>query len=300
MAHRQRVTFQSGGVECAGYFYWPSKQTQPAPCVVLCNGFSGTMDWILSQFAERFASSGMAAFIFDYRHFGESEGSPRQLIVVERQRQDILAALTFVRNEARIDRARIALWGTSLGGGHVIDIASRDPEIAAVIAQVPGIDMVRKEARATIDIPAPTLIKLLAAAVWDAVRGLLGLSPFYIKVFGQPGDLAIFTDPALKVRFDAIKQGSPTWRNEFTPRFYLAPPRYRDGAAENIKAPLLVIVAEQDVYANPKFQAEVGRRAPSGEVKHYPGGHFDIYHALFEEVVRDEIAFLRAKLGGVR
>jgi hypothetical protein len=44
MAHRQRMTFQSGGVECAGYFYWPLKQTESVPCIVLCNGFSGTMD----------------------------------------------------------------------------------------------------------------------------------------------------------------------------------------------------------------------------------------------------------------
>jgi alpha-beta hydrolase superfamily lysophospholipase len=256
------------------------------------------MDWMLPQFAERFASVGIAAFTFDYRHFGESQGRPRQLISVRRQRQDIMAALRFVRAQANIDTGRIALWGTSLGGGHVIDIASRDPGVAAVIAQVPGLDFVRKEARATIAIPSSTVARLLTAAAWDGLRGLLGLSPRYVKVFGQPGELAIFTEPALQERFHALVQGSPTWRNEFTPRFYLAPPRYRDGTAERIKAPVLVAIAEEDVYANPAFQAWVGGRAPSGEVRRYHGGHFDVYHDLFEEVVRDQIAFLERYVAG--
>lgn len=298
MIERVRVTFKSQGVECAGCFYWPEKPRAPLPCVVLCNGFSGTMDWMLPQFAERFALAEIAAFTFDYRHFGESQGRPRQLISVRRQRQDIMAALRFVRAQANIDTGRIALWGTSLGGGHVIDIASRDPGVAAVIAQVPGLDFVRKEARATIAIPSSTVARLLAAAAWDGLRGLLGLSPRYVKVFGQPGELAIFTEPALQERFHALVQGSPTWRNEFTPRFYLAPPRYRDGTAERIKAPVLVAIAEEDVYANPAFQAWVGGRAPSGEVRRYHSGHFDVYHDLFEEVVRDQTTFLERYVAG--
>ena len=142
-----------------------------------------------------------------------------------------MAALRFVRAQANIDVGRIALWGTSMGGGHVIDIASRDPGIAAVIAQVPGLDFVRKEARATIEIPSSTVARLLDAAVWDGLRGLLGLSPYYVKVFGQPGELAIFTEPELQEICPALTHGSPTWRNESTPRFYLAPLRYRDGTA---------------------------------------------------------------------
>ena len=79
MRHRERVSFPSGGVECAGYWYHPARGERTAPCVVLATGFSGTMDWIVPSFAERFAAAGMATLIFDYRHFGESGGEPRQL-----------------------------------------------------------------------------------------------------------------------------------------------------------------------------------------------------------------------------
>jgi hypothetical protein len=156
--------------------------------------------------------------------------------------------------------------------------------------------MVAKDARAIIKIPTSTIVKLLAAAVWDGLRGALGLSPFYVKVYGKPGDLAVFSDPALAPRFEAVEKGSATWRNEFTPRFYLAPPRYREGMAERIKMPLLVGIAEQEVYANPTFQARVAKAAPRSEVKWYPGQHFDFYHDLFEPVVADQVAFLSTHL----
>jgi uncharacterized protein len=293
---RERVTFRSGRETCAGYLYRPQAVAGDTPCVVMGSGFSGTMDWILPAFARVFAEAGLAALIFDYRTFGESGGFPRQWISVRRQRQDIRAAVKFARTLPGIDAKRIALWGTSMGGGHMIDIAAGDARVAAVVAQVPGIDMVRKDARATIVIPTGTIMRLLAAAVWDGIRGALGIEPYYVKVFGKPGELAIFTDPALMPRFEALQKGSPTWRNAFTPRFYLAPPRYREGTAERIKAPLLVCIAKQDVYANPAFQAYVASRAPRGEVKRYDAPHFGLYHEAFEAASRDQAAFLTTHL----
>ncbi|MCE7984367.1 MAG: alpha/beta fold hydrolase [Caldilinea sp. CFX5] len=293
---RTRVAFVAGGVNCAGYLYRPAVAGGSTPCVVMANGFSNTMDWILPAYAERFAAAGFAVLLFDYRHFGESEGKPRQLVSVKRQREDIGAAIRFARAQADLDPNRIALWGTSLGGGHVIAVAAADPRIAAVIAQAPGIDMVSKEARATIKVPPVVIRKLLTAAVRDAIQGLFGLPPYYAKVFGEPGEAAVFTAPELKPRFAALMQGSATWRNQFTPRFYLALPRYQPGTAERLVMPLLVCVADQEVYANPAFQVKIGQQAPRGEVRHYPGEHFDLYHGLFAQVIADEIDFLQRHL----
>lgn len=293
---RTRISFESKGLNCAGYLYRPLDRGGRLPCVILANGFSNTMDWILPAYAERFAAAGFAVLIFDYRYFGESEGQPRQLIDVKQQRDDIRSAIRFARTLPEIDADRIALWGSSLGGGHVIAVAATEPSIAAVIAQVPGLDMVSKEARATIKVPTSVLLKLLGAAIRDAIQGFLGLPPYYVKVFGEPGETAVFSDPKLKPRFEALIKGSPTWRNEFTPRFYLALPRYQPGMMEKLHMPLLVCVAEQEVYSNPDFQTKIARQAPRGEVLTYPGEHFDFYHGLFDEVVADEIAFLQSHL----
>jgi uncharacterized protein len=293
---RTRVSVESGGLNCAGYLYRPANASGNVPCVVMANGFSNTMDWILPAYAERFAAAGFAVLIFDYRYFGESEGQPRQLVSVKRQREDIRSAIRFARNQTSSDPNRIALWGTSLGGGHVIAVAAEEPRIAAVIAQVPGIDMVSKEARATIKIPISVILRLLAAAVRDAIQGFLGFAPYYAKVFGEPGETAVFTAPDLKQRFEALMKGNPTWRNAFTPRFYLALPRYQPGTMEKLNMPLLVCVADQEVYGNPAFQVKLAKQAPRGEVLRYPGEHFDIYHGMFEQVIADEIDFLRRHL----
>ena len=51
---------------------------------------------------------------------------------------------------------------------------------------------------------------------------------------------------------------------------------YREGTAERLRMPLLVCVADRDVNASPRFAEYVANRAPRGEVKHYPAGHFDV------------------------
>ena len=39
----------------------------------------------------------MAAFVFDYRHLGSSDGEPRQLLDIGRQLEDLHAAVAHVR-----------------------------------------------------------------------------------------------------------------------------------------------------------------------------------------------------------
>lgn len=293
---KERITFESNGVRCAGYLYLPTPLARKVPAVILANGFTGTMDWILPRYAERFAEAGFAALIFDYRYFGESEGHTRQLVDVAAQRDDIRSAIAYIRARDSIDSHRIALWGTSLGGGNVLYVAAEDSNIAAVVAQVPGFDLVSPQARATIKVPITVVIKLLASAVWDAIRGLFGMSPYYLPVWGAPGEAAVFTDPNLKPNFEALMKNSKHWRNKFTPRFYLALPRYKKGTAEKLTMPLLVCVARRDEYANPVFQAWVGKQAPKGQVIEYDADHFDFYHGMQEQVIRDQVEFLTEHL----
>ena len=65
-------------------------------------------------------SGGLVALVFDYRYLGVSGGEPRQLIDTRRQRVDLRHAVEFARSRPDVDATRIALWGTSLGGSHVI------------------------------------------------------------------------------------------------------------------------------------------------------------------------------------
>jgi dienelactone hydrolase len=163
----------------------------------------------LWAYAERFAEAGVAALLFDYRHFGASSGEPRQLLDIARQLEDWRAALAYARGLEGIDAERVAAWGTSFSGGHVAAIAAEDPRLAAAISQNPFMD-----GRATLRASTLTgLLKLTAAGLRDVLRRLRGRPPLHLPIVGPPGSLAAITTPdagrgyrALFVRHGCVRR----------------------------------------------------------------------------------------------
>jgi fermentation-respiration switch protein FrsA (DUF1100 family) len=79
---RSDIAFASGknGVLCRGWFYTPEGEAGRLPAVIMAHGFGAVKELRLDAYAEKFAEAGCAVLVFDYRHFGTSEGEPRQLI----------------------------------------------------------------------------------------------------------------------------------------------------------------------------------------------------------------------------
>jgi dienelactone hydrolase len=75
-------------------------------------------------------ASARSSVVFDYRHFGDSEGEPRELLSIRRQREDWRAALAFARSLPDVDGERVVLLGTSFGGGHAIVTAAAEGRAA--------------------------------------------------------------------------------------------------------------------------------------------------------------------------
>jgi len=266
--------------------------------VILAHGFTMVREARLDAYAERFAAAGFAALVFDYRHFGASTGQPRQLLDISRQLADWRAAIAFVRGRDDFDSARIALWGTSFSGGHVVALAADDHEIAAVVSQVPYAGLERRSGPPRVGF----LARMIGAAIRDELRGRLGRPPRYIPVAGEPGTFAAFTEPGGVERMTAILPADSSWENRFTPRLMLRAPRYRpfDRAAD-VRCPLLVCVCDEDAITPPAPALAGAGRAPAGQTRTYPIGHFDIYLGeWFERAVADQTEFVAANLGGRR
>src|SRR3954451_18359580 len=134
---QEEVRFAAGDSTCVGRLFLPVGANERAACVVLGTGFSCVRDQGLDAFAQRFADSGFAAFTFDYRHWGESEGEPRSLMDPARQREDWRAAVAHVRGLDEVDSARIAMWGYSTGTGHVQSLALSGIDVAAIVCVAP-------------------------------------------------------------------------------------------------------------------------------------------------------------------
>ncbi|HEX5993359.1 MAG TPA: hypothetical protein VFY70_12375, partial [Thermomicrobiales bacterium] len=139
-----------------------------------------------------------------------------------------------------------------------------------------------------------SVLKLFVAAGRDAMRAVRGRPPYLVRVVGQPGEAAVYTDPQVAAIFAELGGEAAGWRNAFAPRFLFGLPRYHPGTAEHLRMPLLVCVADRDLEASPDFAVEVAERTAQGEVRRYPVGHFDVYvEPVRTQVVDDQIAFLR-------
>jgi dienelactone hydrolase len=281
-----------GDAVAATRYRQPGGGAAPEPTVLLCTGFGGTQDTpALVAAAQRFAAAGMTAVTFDYRSFGSSAGEPRQVVSVRNQLRDVRAVLARLREDPAVDETRLALWGTSLGGGHVLAVAAIEP-VAAVVAQMPFNGFPRRvEGRSL-----RGSLAVLGAAVRDAVRGHLGRPPLYIPAVGAPDQLAVMVGTEAN---DAVAGlTSPTWRNEVAPRGILEMMRYRPGrGVADITAPLLVTIAERDAETVGETTRHLAQQAPDGRLLGYDTTHFGIYRAdVRERVLADQAAFLRSAL----
>jgi fermentation-respiration switch protein FrsA (DUF1100 family) len=190
MFKRSDISFLSSGIKMRAWLYLPDERENP-PLVIMGHGLSGIRELGLAPFAERFTKAGFAALVFDYRHFGDSDGEPRHLLDIQLQREDWQAAVDFARTLPSIDTQRIALWGTSLAGGHVLKVAASDRNVAAVISQCPFTS-------GTASAFAAGLRGALGSGsfgVFDEMLGFMGLGPLLVPVVGTPGTPALMTAP---------------------------------------------------------------------------------------------------------
>jgi pimeloyl-ACP methyl ester carboxylesterase len=291
---RRDHTFLSGGQLCAARLLTPDASDGPRPCVVMAHGGDGAGNARLGAFAQRFADAGIAALIFDYRHFGHSEGEPRRLVDRDRQLDDWRAAINFARMLQGIDPRRLAVWGTSLSAGHVATLAADNPEIAAAISQVPMVSGVSALRAAG----ARTALRIAIADLRDQVRRVLGRPPSFIRLVGPPGSRAAMTSPDAEPGYEALFEPGEESRNEATARGLLRLAAYRPVIrAPEIQCPWLVCVCDGDAITPPRPAVKAAARAPRGEIRHYDAGHFDIYVGpTFEIAVSDQVDFLRRHL----
>lgn len=284
------VRFPSGGAKCSADFYRPLGGG-PFPVIVMAHGLGGTKAMRLGAFAERFVAAGYACLVFDYRHFGESEGLPRQLLDIGEQLEDWKAAIACARSMADVDPDKVIIWGTSFGGGHVLATAADDSKLAAVISQCPFTDGLSS----SLAMNPITSLKVTALAVRDRVGALFGAEPVMVPLAGLPGQTALMNAPDAYPGYMALKPQDANIPNDVAARFALDIIRYYPGRkTPQIKAPVLFCVCETDSVAPAKSTLRHASRTPRHEIKRYADGHFEIYVGeAFERVVKDQLDFLR-------
>ncbi|OBA73295.1 alpha/beta hydrolase [Mycobacterium sp. 1554424.7] len=289
MTQREDVRFTSGGDRISAWLYRPERGGD-APLLVMAHGLGAVRTMRLDTYAERFSAAGYACLVFDYRNFGDSEGRPRQLLDIGMQLADWAAAVAHARTLDGIDHDRIGVWGTSFGGGHVIATAARVPGIRAAVAQCPFTDGL-----ASARTVSPAIFgRAGVLAARDIIAARLGRPPVMIPAAGKPGEVALMNAPDAYTGYMRLVPEGQTVPNEVAARFALKVAAYRPGRlAAKVACPILFCVCETDSVAPALPTLRYAAKAPRGEVRMYPEGHFEIYVGdAFERVVADQLAFV--------
>jgi len=110
-------------------WYLPSKSTaEKAPAVIFGHGNGELIDYWPDELG-RFASLGVGLLLVEYPGYGRSAGSPSQGSISEA----FTLAYDQLITRPDIDAARIVVFGRSLGGGAVCDLALRRPSAALIL-----------------------------------------------------------------------------------------------------------------------------------------------------------------------
>jgi uncharacterized protein len=292
VAERKDIEFNSGSENdrCRGWLYEP-RGGGPFPVIVMAHGLGGVKEMRLDAYAERFTDKGYACLVFDYRHFGTSDGSPRQLLNIARQLQDWSSAIAFAHHQHHLRSDQVIVWGTSFAGGHVIFTAARDKRVAAAIAQCPFTDGLAS--LRTLDWRSAA--RVTGLALCDVARSIVRMKPLMVATAGPPRSAALMTTPDALYGYLALVPAGTRFLNHVAARIGLKIAQYRPGRkAASIRVPILFCICENDSVAPAGPSKRYARQAPRGEMRLYQAGHFDIYVGQdFERTVADQLEFLQ-------
>ncbi|MCQ8186617.1 alpha/beta hydrolase [Parvularcula maris] len=135
----KRVVFTSNGDRLVGDLYLPDdyREGDKLPAVIVTGAWTTVKEQMPARYASELADRGYAALAFDFRGWGQSEGTPRQLEDPERKTQDIVAAASFLATQPEIDSERLGGLGICASSGYMVDAAARAPEIRSLALVAP-------------------------------------------------------------------------------------------------------------------------------------------------------------------
>jgi uncharacterized protein len=288
------VSFYSEGVRLVGDVYSPDglAPSERRAGIVLCHGYTGVKDLYLPDNARVLNEAGYVVMTFDYKGWGDSEGSRSRLAPYSRV-ADVQAALTFLGTVPEADAGRLGIYGTSYGGATVVWTAAVDPRVKCVVSVV-GIGDGRRWMRS---VRRPDEFHdLLERAGRDRVkRALDGASEFV------PREEILLPDRQSAELASAARRNNPAAVGTIPLEYVdetvqFAPEWIVDRIAPR---PALFITTDDDRLVPPEESVHLYERAgePKKLVVLHGYGHYEVYlEPAFSEVMRETVAWYRRYL----
>jgi dipeptidyl aminopeptidase/acylaminoacyl peptidase len=261
--------------------------------IVLCHGYTGVKDLYLPDNARVLNDAGYVVMTFDYKGWGDSDGSRSRLAPYSRV-ADVRAALSFVSTRPDVDAERLGIYGTSYGGATVVWVGAVDPRVKCIVSVV-GIGNGTRWMR-SVRRPDEWRDLLDRSARDRARRAVDGKSEFVAREEillpdRQSADLAAKARKNNPAAVSTIPLEYVDETLEFNPEWVVdrISPR-----------PVLFITSDDDRLVPPEESEALYARAgePKKLVVLKGYGHYEVYtEPAFSEVMRETLAWFRQYLG---
>jgi len=231
----------------------------------------------LPAFASQFAQAGFVVLLFDYRYWGESEGTPRGTLYPQFQIEDYKSALCYLSLREEVDESRMGIWGTSLSGGHVLHLGAYDSRVKCVVSQVPAVDLYTTFKQSLSDEAFSDIEEMIKV---EQIERFKGAPVEKIAVHAPQGEPCLIAGKAAYERSQREEALLSSVNREITLSSIEKILEYFPGAsvAHISPCPLLMIVAEDDEVTPAKLAQECygNAKEPKSIVK-LPCKHYDVY-----------------------
>lgn len=141
---KREIVFYSEGDKMSGCMYLPDDyiEGEKRPCIIANSGWTGLNMVYPALFARELTKRGFVCMGFDYRGFKPS-GGKEKYTTLEREVEDVSAAVNFVKVQPEVDADKIGLIGWGVGGAVCVETAAREEAVKAVAMLNSFVDGVR-------------------------------------------------------------------------------------------------------------------------------------------------------------
>jgi uncharacterized protein len=138
---KRKIEFDRDGLTLVGDLFTPDDFDEDGryDAVIVEGSFTSVKEQMPDTYAEKLAEQGFVALAFDYSHYGESAGEPRQLESPAEKLLDLQAAVAYLTGLPYVDA--VGMVGVCTSAGNAAYLGAAEPRVkalATVAAFLPG------------------------------------------------------------------------------------------------------------------------------------------------------------------
>ncbi|MFJ9743339.1 alpha/beta hydrolase [Streptomyces sp. NPDC101166] len=125
----RKISFDREGLTLVGDLFTPEgfDESGHYQALIVQGSLTSVKEQMPNAYAQRFAEQGFVALAFDYAHYGESAGEPRQFESPAEKLSDLQAAVTYLGEQLYVDAVGMVGVCTSASNGAYL--AAQDPRV---------------------------------------------------------------------------------------------------------------------------------------------------------------------------